>query len=117
MTALPRIIAKIWRRPCMSDDFKQELREAANGLLLQIVSGKISVEDAKRELDICRAFIELVEIATDMGLWPRSPGEQMWREAILIEKWPAVCRRAGIGAIPMPDDIMRRIKSFGVWLD
>jgi hypothetical protein len=37
----------------------------------------------------------------------------MRREAALIEKWPEACRRAGVGEMPMPDDIMRAITSFG----
>jgi tripartite-type tricarboxylate transporter receptor subunit TctC len=38
--------------------------------------------------------------------------EEMRRQAVLIEKWPEPCRRAGVGTLPMPDDIMRAITSF-----
>jgi hypothetical protein len=64
------------------------------------------------EVDICKALIELIRIAIDMGPWPCPPEEHMRREAALIEKWPEACRRAGVGAIPMPDDMMRAITSF-----
>jgi hypothetical protein len=36
----------------------------------------------------------------------------MRRQAALIEKWPEACRRAGISAIPMPDQMMREITSY-----
>jgi len=36
----------------------------------------------------------------------------MRRQAELIAKWPEACRRAGVGAIPMPDEFLRGITSF-----
>jgi hypothetical protein len=96
----------------MSEDFEQEMRDAAGELLLQVAASEISAEDAQRELDICKALVEMTLIMIDVGAWPCPPEEHMRREATLIEKWPEACRRAGVGAIPMPDDIMRAITSF-----
>ena len=100
----------------MSKDYKQKMREkmqdAADELLLQLAAGEISAEATKRELDICKALIEIVRMAADMGEWSCPPEERMRREATLIAKWPEACRRAGVGAIPMPDDMMRAITSF-----
>ena len=80
-------------------------------LLLQVAAGEISAEDALRQVDISKALTELIMIGIEMGApWP--PEVHMQREATLIEKWPEACRRAGISAIPMPDDIMREITSF-----
>jgi hypothetical protein len=88
------------------------MRDAADELLLQLAAGEISEEEAQRELDICKALIEVVRIAADMGAWPCPPAEKMRREGILIAKWPKACRRAGVGTMPMPDDMMRAITSF-----
>jgi hypothetical protein len=96
----------------MSEDFEQKMRDAAGELLLQVAAGEISAEDAQREVDICKALIELIRIATDMGAWPCPPEEHMRREATLIAKWPEACRRAGVGAITMPDHATRAITSF-----
>jgi hypothetical protein len=93
-------------------DFEQKMRDAAGELLLQVAAGEISAEDAQRKLDICKALVEMILIMTDMGAWPCPPEEHMRQEATLIEKWPEAGRRAGVGAIPMPDDIMRAIISF-----
>ena len=99
----------------MSEDYEQKMREkmqdAADDLLSQLAAGGISAEDAQRELDICKALIEIVRIAIEMGVpWP--PEERMRQEETLIAKWPEACRRAGVGAIPMPDHMMRAITSF-----
>jgi hypothetical protein len=96
----------------VSEDYKQKMRDAAGGLLLQVAAGEISEEDALREVDIWKAWIEMIRIATDMGTWSCPPEEHMRREATLMEKWPEACRRAGVGAMPMPDDVMRAITSF-----
>ena len=96
----------------MSEDFEQKMRDAAGELLLQVAAGEISAEDAQREVDISKAVIELIRVATDMGAWPCPSEENMRRQAMLIEKWPEACRRAGVGAITMPDDVMRAITSF-----
>jgi hypothetical protein len=88
------------------------MRDAASELLLQIAAGEISREDAQHEIDTGKALIEMVRIACDMGPWRCSPEEKMRRQAVLIEKWPEACRRAGVGTLPMPDDIMRAITSF-----
>jgi hypothetical protein len=96
----------------VSEDFEQKMRDAAGELLLQVAAGEISVEDAQREVDTCKALIELIMISTNMAVWPCPPEEKMRREATLIEKWPEARRRAGVGAIPMPDDMMRAITSF-----
>jgi hypothetical protein len=77
-----------------------------------------SVKD-QRELDTLKATTEMVRIAAEMmaaiaadrGSSP-APEELMRREAELIAKWPEACRRAGVGAIPMPDEVMRGITSF-----
>jgi len=94
------------------DDWKQEWRDAVGGLLLQLAAaGEISAEDAQR--DTCKALSEFVLIAIDLGgPGPFPPEEKMRREATLIELWPEACRRAGVGAIPMPDEMMRAITSF-----
>ena len=98
----------------MSEDYEQKMREkmqdAAGDLLLQLAAGEISAGDAQRELNICKALIEIVRIAADMGPCPLE--ERMRREAVLIEKWPEACRRASVGAMPMPDDMVRAITSF-----
>jgi len=96
----------------VSEDFEQKMRDAVDELLLQVAAGEISAEDAQRELDVCKALIEIVRIAADMGAWQCPPEEHMRREATVIAKWPEACRRAGVGAIPMPDDMMRAITSF-----
>ena len=79
-----------------------------------------SVKD-HRELDSLKATTELIGIATEMMAAiaadrgpspPPPPEERMRREAELIAKWPEACRRAGVGAIPMPDEVMRGITSF-----
>ena len=74
----------------------------------------------QRELDTLKAVNEMVGIAAEMmasiaaDTGPRAPDpeELMRREAELIAKWPEACRRAGVGAIPMPDEMMRGITSF-----
>ena len=100
----------------MSEDYRQKMqdamRDAADELLSQLAAGEISAEDAQRELDTCKALSELLLIAIDMGPGPFPPEEKMRREAALIAKWREACRRAGVGAIPMPDDMMRAITSF-----
>jgi hypothetical protein len=50
-------------------------------------------------------------IAADKRGLP-APEELMRREAELIAKWPEACRRAGVGAMPIPDEFMRAITSF-----
>ena len=78
-----------------------------------------SVKD-QRELGILKATTEMLGIAAEMmaviaadrGPSPPPPEELMRREAELIAKWPEACRRAGVGAIPMPDEVMRGITSF-----
>jgi hypothetical protein len=102
------------------DAILEQLREAPivmktgqfRELLLQVATGEISMEDAQRELDIGKAQFEMMGIALDMGLWSCPPEERMQRESMLIAKWPEACRRAGVGAIPMPDHMMRVITSF-----
>lgn len=100
----------------MSEDYEQKMtqkmRDAADELLSQLAAGEISAEQAQREVDTCKALIEIIRIAADMGVWSCPPEERMRREAMLIAKWPEACRRAGVGAMPMPDDIMRSITSF-----
>jgi hypothetical protein len=96
----------------VSEDFEQKMRDAAGEFLLQVAAGEISAEDGQRELDICKALVEMIMIAADIGAWPCPHEEHMRREATLIAKWPEACRRAGVGAIPMPDDMMRAITSF-----
>ena len=79
----------------------------------------LSVKD-QRDLDTLKATTELIGIATEMmaaiaadrGPSPPPPEERMRREAELIAKWPEACRRAGVGAIPMPDEVIRGITSF-----
>ena len=79
----------------------------------------LSVKD-RRELDSLKATTELLGIAAEMmaaitadtGPSPPPPEERMRREAELIAKWPEACRRAGVGAIPMPDEVIRGITSF-----
>jgi hypothetical protein len=93
-------------------DFEQKMRDAAGGLLIQVAAGEISAEDAQREVDTCHALIELIRIAAEMGAWSCPPEEKMRREEALIAKWPQACRRARVGAIPLPDDMMRAITSF-----
>ena len=93
-------------------DFEQRMRDAAVELQSQLAAGEISAEDAQREVDTCRALIEMVRIAADMGAWSCSAEEKMRREATLIAEWPEACRRAGVVSIPMPDDMMRAITSF-----
>jgi hypothetical protein len=72
----------------------------------------------ERELDVMKAVTEMVGIAAKMmagiaaDARPCAPEELMQREAELIAKWPEACRRAGVGAIPMPDVVMRGITSF-----
>jgi len=77
-----------------------------------------SVKD-QRELDALKAVNEMPAIAAEMmariAADKRSqpaPEELMRRQAELIAKWPEACRRAGVGAIPMPDEFMRGITSF-----
>ena len=94
----------------MSEDYKQKMQDAADELLSQLAAG--NVEDVQRDVDTSKALIELIRIAIDMGTWPCPIEERMRREATLIEKWPEACRRAGVGAIPMPDHAMRAITSF-----
>ena len=79
---------------------------------------EFSVKD-QRELDILKAAVEMLGIAAEMSAsrltqdgCPPPPEELMRREAELIAKWPEACRRAGVGAIPMPDEVMRGITSF-----
>ena len=100
----------------MSEDYRQKMqdamRDAADELLSQLAAGEISAEDAQRELATCKALIEIIRIAAEMGEWSCPPEEKMRREAALIAKWREACRRAGVGAIPMPDDMMRAITSF-----
>jgi hypothetical protein len=79
---------------------------------LQVAAREISAEDFQREVDIGKACIEMVRLAADMGPWSCPPEEHMRRQAMLIEQWPEACRRAGVGAIPMPDHMMRAITSF-----
>jgi hypothetical protein len=90
-----------------SGDYEQKMRDAADELLSQIAAGEICAEDAQRELDTCKALIEIIRIAADMGPWSCPPEEKIRRETTLIAKWPEACRRAGVGAIPMPDHMMR----------
>ena len=72
----------------------------------------------QRELDSLKAATEMVRIAAEMmagiaaDAGPPPPEERMRREAELIAKWPEACRRAGVGAIPMPDHMIRAITSF-----
>jgi hypothetical protein len=95
----------------VSKDYEQEMRDAIGELLLQIAAGEISAEDAQREVDVSNALIELVRIAIEVGVpWPLE--ERMRQAATLIAKWPEACRRAGVGAIPMPDHMIRAITSF-----
>jgi hypothetical protein len=77
-----------------------------------------SVKD-QRELDTLKAVNEMPAIAAEMmsgiaadkrGL--PAPEELMRREAELIAKWPEACRRAGVGAMPIPDEFMRAMTSF-----
>jgi len=77
-----------------------------------------SVKD-QRELDALKAVNEMPAIAAEMmariAADKRSqpaPEELMRRQAELIAKWPEACRRAGVGAIPMPDEFVRGITSF-----
>jgi hypothetical protein len=78
-----------------------------------------SVKD-QRELDTLKAVNEMVGIAAEIMVGiaadirdrPPAPEELMRREAELIAKWPEACRRAGVGAIPMPDEMIRGITSF-----
>jgi hypothetical protein len=93
-------------------DFEQKMRDAAGELLMQVAAGEISAEDAQREVDTCHALIELIRIAAEMRAWSCPPEEKMRREEALIAKWPEACRTAGVGAIPLPDDMMRAITSF-----
>src|SRR5262245_51215399 len=94
-----------------SGDYEQKMRDAVDELLSQIAAGEISSEDAQREMDIWKALIEINRIAIEMGApWP--PEERMRQDATLIAKWPEACRRAGVGAIPMPHHMMRAITSF-----
>jgi hypothetical protein len=90
-------------------EFTQKIRDAAGELLLQVKAGEISAEQFQRELDTCKALSEMIGIAADMGPWSCPPEEHMRREGVLIEKWPEACRRAGVGAIPMPDDFLDSI--------
>jgi hypothetical protein len=98
------------------DDFKKAIvaamGDAARGLNEQVAEGKISAKDAQRVMDGWNAMNEMVIIATEMGSWACPPDEKMRREATLLAKWPEACRRAGIAAIPMPDDMMRAITLF-----
>jgi hypothetical protein len=107
----------IWRRTSVvSEDYKKKMLQNAVGeFLSKVAAGEISAEDA----DIGKAQLKMIGIAADMiaadmgaGAWPWSPEERMRREAMLIAKWPEACRRAGVGAIPMPDHFMRAITSF-----
>jgi hypothetical protein len=100
------------REQKMFEDYEQKMKDAIDELLLHVAAGEINAEDARREVDIGKACIELGRIAADMGPWSRSPEEHMRREAILIEQWPEACRRAGVGAIPMPNHTMCAITSF-----
>ena len=87
-------------------------------ILYALRQAAFSVKD-QRELDTFKATTEMVRIAAEMmaaitadtGPSP-PPQERMRREAELIAKWPEACRRAGVGAIPMPDEVMRGITSF-----
>jgi hypothetical protein len=94
------------------EDYEQKMREAVGELLLQVAAGEISAEEAQREVDIAKACVEMLRIAADMGPWPCPPEEDMRRQAMLIERWPEACRRAGVGAIPMPDHMLRAITLF-----
>ena len=96
----------------MADVYEQKIREKIRDAANELLAGEISEENFHRELDTCKALIELVR-AANMGTWrPCPPEERVRREAMLIEKWPEACRKAGVGAIPMPDDMMRAITSF-----
>ena len=95
----------------MSDDYGQKIIDAVR-------LAAFSAKD-QRELDTLKAVNEMVGIAAEMMAriaadkrGPCPPEELMRREAELIKKWPEACRRAGVGAIPMPDEIMRGITSF-----
>jgi len=90
----------------------QRMQDAADEFLSQVAAGEISQEDAQREIDTVKAQLEMFRIAVGMGPWVCSPEERMRREEVLIEKWPEAYRRAGIGAVPMPDHMMRAITSF-----
>jgi hypothetical protein len=95
--------------------FQQKIRDGVGELLAQVAAGEISPADAQRELDICKAFAELMVIAfEELGVGtPCSPEEEMRREAALIEMWPEACRRAGVGVVAMPTDILRHIARAG----
>jgi hypothetical protein len=97
----------MWRS-IVSEDYKKKMLQA-----IQDGAGELSAEDHRYVSANWAVFTEFVRIATDMGLLgPRPPEENIRREATLIELWPEACRRAGVGAIPMPDDMMRAITSF-----
>jgi hypothetical protein len=51
----------------MSEDFEQKMKDAAGELLSQVAAGEICAEDAQREVDICKALVEMTLIMTDMG--------------------------------------------------
>jgi hypothetical protein len=95
----------------MSEDYGQKIIDAVR-------LAAFSVKD-QRELDTLKAVNEMPAIAAEMmagiaadkrGL--PAPEELMRREAELIAKWPEACRRAGVGAMPIPDEFMRAITSF-----
>jgi hypothetical protein len=95
----------------MSEDYGQKIIDAVR-------LAAFSVKD-QRELDTLKAANEMPAIAAEMmagiaadkqGL--PAPEELMRREAELIAKWPEACRRAGVGAMPIPDEFMRAITSF-----
>jgi hypothetical protein len=92
------------------------MRDALGELLLQFATGAKSAQRTpnmkwtQHEVDIGKAQIELVRIAIAMGVpWP--PEERMRQDATLIAKWPDACRRAGVGAMPMPGHMLRAITS------
>ena len=95
----------------MSEDYGQKIIDAVR-------LAAFSVKD-QRELDALKAVNEMPAIAAEMmariAADKRSqpaPEELMRRQAELIAKWPEACCRAGVGAIPMPDEFVRGITSF-----
>src|SRR5215831_7666089 len=100
----------LWWERKMSDDNDDDVEQTIIDAL-HVAEGEISAE-GKASRELVRIAAEMIGIARDTGAWPWPPEEKMRREATLIAKWPEACRRAGVGAIPMPDDMMRAITSF-----
>src|SRR5262249_61897933 len=90
------------------------MRDAAGELLLQVAAGEISVEDAQREVDTCKALIELIMISTNMAVWPCPPEEKMRREGAVIVKRAERGRRGGGGGVTLAGDKSRASPYFFV---